>query len=360
MKHDPATIRGQILSALPPGFVIPRHNENSHWYEIDEASRKGFIRRFYEDGYTLPVKTPDEQHAKTSGIVMTNPVYPSVTAKLQVLKDEGLANFKMNRALEYIFAHFKEFNDENIMEHLGLAERVPADLFTEAGDIGTAVHDTRQAIFDEWIRTGKRPTNYPSFVPPEKEDVRVTSCLAALEKFVNDYNYRPVVCEMLVYSHQHKVAGTLDDLGLMRILMRPGRDEHGQIIECDHTNDSPTDGPQSCVIEDPNRNVERCIKCGAKWKTVLALVDLKTSNRFKDHYFFQVGMYFDMFRKLTGIKPEKLYIVKLSKEDRMYKLEEIKRPAKIASYARHVLKTNEGIDFIKEIRKDNQRVVVKL
>jgi hypothetical protein len=91
-------------------------------------------------------------------------------------------------------------------------------------------------------------------------------------------------------------------------------------------------------------------------------MDIKTSNQLKDHYFFQVSVYWRMFWKLMGakFKPEKCIIVQLSKENGNYKIEELKELAKLAQYSNHMIKTNEGIDFIKVLRKDNQRVVAPL
>lgn len=312
MRHDPAELRKKILTALPEGFVVAEHTESGHFYRVNDEK-------------------------------LGRPLYPSVTGKLQVLKDEGLANWKMNQALQYVFQRYKEFTDANIMEHLDAAERVPADIFEDAGDIGTIIHDARERIFSQWIETGVRPVDFTSYVPEDRQDIRAISALAALETFCIERSYVPVLTEMMVYSHKWKTAGTLDDLGLMRVDVRRGDPS------CEHD-----------VIMAPAQNFDRCVKCEAKWKWTFVLLDLKTSNRFKDHYFFQVAMYYDMLRAITGIKPERCYILKTSKEDRTYKLEELKRPAKIAQYANYLIKTHEGLDFIKSLRKDNQRNVITL
>lgn len=258
MRHDPSALRQRILTALPEGLVVAEHTEDGHFYRVNDG--KG------------------------------NPLYPSVTGKLQVLKDEGLANWKMGQALEYVFKHFKNFNDANIMEHLDSAERVPADLFHDAGDLGTIVHDAREAIYLKWIETGVRPVDFPSFVPDDRKDIRAESCLAALEKFCIENSYVPIATEMMVYSHKWETAGTLDDLGLMHVEMRKGDPS------CRHE-----------IFADMKRNIDRCGKCEAKWKWAFCLLDLKTSNRFKDHYFFQVSMYYAMLRALTGLRPDSRY-----------------------------------------------------
>ncbi len=308
MRYDPAQLRAHIYAAIPQGHVVSEHTDKEHFYRIGGG-----------------------------------PLYPSVTGKLQHLKDEGLVNFKMNRALEYIFAHFKEFTDANILEHIEMAEKMPADIFTDAGDVGTRIHDIREKIFADWIATGVRPASFAGFIPEHDPDVRVISAIAALEKFCTDKCYIPVVTELYVYSHALKTAGALDDLGLMREEVRAGDPA------CVHD-----------ILQEPVRNVDRCIKCDAKWKWLFVLLDLKTSNRFKDSYFFQVSMYYDMVRKLTGLKLDRSFILKLSKEDRSYKIEDLKRPAKLAQYAKHIVRTNEGLELIKVLRKDNQRKVMKI
>lgn len=313
MRHDPQALRERIAAALPVGLVVPEHDERGHWYRVfDDPNPLKGVR------------------------------YPSVTGKLQMLKDEGLANWKMNMALQYVFAHHTKFTEANIMEHIDRAERVSVDIFHDAGDVGTLIHNIREAIFREWMRAGVRPQSFESFITQDIKDIRAVSAIAALEKFVDDYSYIPVACELMVYSHKWQVAGMLDDLGLMRLPIRKGDPA------CDHANPFR------------HNNTERCIKCDGKWKWVLALVDLKTSNRFKPHYLFQVAMYWKMFHNLTGLRPEHAFILKVSKEDRTYQLQELKKPAKLAQYANHLIKVNEGLEFIKSIQKDNQRKVITI
>ncbi len=323
MRYNPQTLRDQILDALPEGFVMPEHSERGHWYRVN-----------------------DLDHG--------TPLYPSVTGKLQILKDEGLANWKMNKALEHVLQHWTEFNELNIFDHIEKASQISTDIFHDAGDIGTTIHSIRERIFDQWIATGVRPGDFQSFITDDIRDIRAVSAIAALEKFCIEHNYRPIITEFMVYSHKWQTAGQLDDIGLMNIEIRPGTPG------CDHLNNDVFGSRRSCIISDPDKNFDRCMRCGAKWKVVLVLLDLKTSNRFKDHYFFQVAMYYAMFRKLTGLKPDHAFILKVSKENRTYALEELKRPATIAAYANHVLKANDGLKFIKTLRKDNQKKVITI
>ena len=89
-------------------------------------------------------------------------------------------------------------------------------------------------------------------------------------------------------------------------------------------------------------------------------MDIKTSNQFKDHYFFQVALYYTMFYKLTGLRPKRAFILKLSKENGTYKLEDLKRPSTLSSYARSMIRTDTGIKYIRSLRKDNQKSVGEL
>ena len=279
IKLTPKQIRKKILELLPEDKVVSCHNEKGHFYSVDGG-----------------------------------PAYPSVTGKLQILKDESIINFKMNRAIDYIYQYWPKFTEVNVMEHLELASRASADIFEDAGDIGSEIHDYRAEYFDDWILTGKRPQNILSYIPSAQEDIRAISALRALKKFIDDYEYVPIASELKVYSHKLEVAGTLDDIGMIKI----------------------------------------------NGKKKLLLLDIKTSNQFKDHYFFQVALYYVMFYQLTGIRPDKVFILKLSKKDGTYQLEDLKRPSVLATYTKAMIRVNEGLEYIKSLRRDNQKNVIKL
>lgn len=317
MKYSADEIKKIISEAIPEGRVVTDHNEHGHFYKIvDDA---------HPDGIT----------------------YPSVTGKIQIIKDEGLINYKMNRALDYVFENFKFFDDSNVMEHLDKASRVSVDILEDAGDIGTEIHDAREEYFRQWIESGQRPADILSFLKPGNEDVRAVSALRALDRFIADYNYRPIATELLVYNHKIKVGGMLDDLGIITSEVRPGD------RKCQHEIVSA-------------RGIHHCVKCDYKAKDQFALMDIKSSNQFKDHYFFQVALYYWMFYELTkevrakGLRPERCFILKLSKTDGMYKIEDLYRPSTLASYARSMVRTHSGIAYIRSLRKDNQKTVLKL
>jgi len=278
---DAAGYRAAILERLPPGTVTTAHTENEHFYKV----------------------------------VPTGKTYPSVTGKLQILKDEGLMNYKRDRALDHVFANRERMADpSDALTVLTEAKDASMKILTDAGDIGTVIHECREAYFAEWIRSGARPPNARAFIPSSVRDYRAVSGMRAIEKFCVEREYEPIVSELYVYSEEWEIGGALDDIGLVR-----------------HEGEKK-----------------------------LCLMDLKTSNRFKDTYFFQVAMYWEMFRTLTGVVPEHVLILKVSKEDGTYKLEEITELPKLVEYTGHMLKTNEAVQFIKALRKDNQREVAKL
>ena len=311
MNYNAEQLRARIAISLPLGTVITEHKREGHFYRI---------------------KTPD-----VNGIAGN--VYPSVTGKIQIIKDEGLINYKKNRVIDYVFGHYKEFTDSNIMDHLERAERLPEDILADAGDIGTDIHEVRENIFRS-LMAGNHIEDFLSFVPPDKDDIRIKSAIRALSAFCKDYEYVPLATELFVYSHKLKVAGTLDDIGLITKVVRPGGEG------CEHE-----------YVNNLKRAEKTCLKCGQKKKTYLVLLDVKTSNRFKDHYFFQVALYYQMFCSLTGLKPEICFILKLSKENGTYQIEELRQVSKLAAYARSMVVTSNGIDFIRSVRKDNQKVV---
>lgn len=314
MKIIASDIVKRIGEVLSPDICIPEHTKDGHFYRI---------------------MTPDEKG-------VTGNVYSSVTTKLQIIKDESLINYKKNQVIQYVFRNYSKFTDANIMEHLSLAERVPEDILADASDIGTEIHDTREAIFKNWIETGIRPADFLSFIKPDQVDVRLKSATRALSKFCDDHSYVPVATELFVYSHKLKVAGTMDDLGLMRKIIRPGSQN------CDHS---------TVWLPKKSRDYGVCMKCDYRYTIELVLMDLKSSNAFKDHYFFQVALYYWMFKELTGIRPTRCFILKVSKIDGTYKLEDLYQPALLASYARSMVRTHNGIMHIKSLRKNNQKVV---
>ena len=301
-------IRQLIQSKIPEGSIIPRHTDEGHFYEV----------------------------------VSIGKTFKSVTGKLQILKDESLINYKMNRALDYIFSNYKNFTDENIMQHIDEASKVSGNILKDASSIGSQIHEYRQNYFNDWIKNNNKPENILKYIPEWNVDVRVVSGLRAIDKFIKDHDYIPIITEQLVWDEKYAVAGTLDDVGLIRNTKREGDSS------CSHE------------IFIDKKDIHRCLKCELKYKYDIILADVKSSNQYKDHYHIQVSLYYMMFKKLTGIRPKRCLILKVSKEDGSYKLEELRNIPRLVRYAVNMLKTNEALDYIRSIRKDNMKKVITI
>ncbi len=235
--------------------------------------------------------------------------YPSVTGRLQILKDPGLMNWKMNRALDHIAQQIKYdaaktpkywLEIEDIAALLEAAKMVPQLEFEGAGNIGTIVHNWREDWFSNVIDKGFELSNIPALAPGS--DPRVQSATRAIQKFVKECNYMPVACELFVADHTLETGGQVDDIGFV----------NGE----------------------------------------LALVDLKTSNiGDKESYYAQVALYLFMFQKLYRVRPKKLYILHASKTDGTYKLITIPDPPGTIKWAKKVVEVSKGLDLIKQSKK---------
>ncbi|MCK9370229.1 hypothetical protein M0R04_10015 [Candidatus Dojkabacteria bacterium] len=286
--------RNRINEAVPKGLVIPDHDKYGHHYLVPHINAR----------------------------------YESVNGRIHIFKEEGLGDWRMNKALQYIYSNWKRFTDNNILNEIQNAEQQSVVELTDAGDIGTDIHNYREQIFSIYLKTGIWIEKFESIIPENKYDIRAVSALGALQKFVQDYKYVPVVTELYVYSEQLKLAGALDDIGLITTVVRKGNPE------CEH---------------DVMGN--NCIKCDLKYKTELCLMDLKSSNQLKPIYWIQVALYYHMFLKLTGIKPKKIFILKLDKKNRTYTVEYMKEISKVVRIAKRILKLSDELDWLKEVRK---------
>lgn len=307
---DAAELKKMIRESLPEGLVIPRHNERGHFYEVPSLGE----------------------------------TYPSMTGKLQILKDPSLKNFAVNENNRYIFNHFKEFNDENVMDHLEKASTAAEVKRDTAGDFGTEMHEIRQKYFEDWISEGQKPIKpLMDYIPFEmSSDPRAISCVRALERFLIETLYQPIACELLLYDKRFKVGGTLDDIGLIHKIIRKGS------LTCDH----------DFIFE--SRRIT-CYKCGHRMagRPSLTILDLKTSNQLKDHYWLQVAGYSIMFKTLTRLKPQYLFILKLNKENGTYVLERIRYHSEIQRVVSNFFRLCHGLEKIQELRKDQGKRVGK-
>jgi len=295
MVQTVSQIKKKIESITP---VTPRHTESEHWYEV--AGHPALL--------------------------------PSVTTCLQSIKDASLRNYQVNRALDYMFENASDLSPQTIMTHLSVARGRADSIRDEAGDIGTAIHDVREAMF-----RGESVRNMPQMV-----DSRVVSGARALRKFLDDTGYVPIASEILVYEYnkhaKQGVAGAIDDIGLLPKVYEPGNPD------CEH--DYVTVDNEPIVGEK-----QTCIICGYKVRYRLVLMDLKTSNQFKDHYHAQVGLYAKMFQKLTGLRLSEVFILKASKEDGTYKIEQITDLPTAIQVGELAVKLHYSLGKLRESRK---------
>ena len=305
-------VRGLIDTALPPGSVVPRHTDEGHFYGVPNGG-----------------------------------VYPSVTGVISYVKDPSIQQFDMNEALRYVESHIHtameggEVDFMKVMDVLYEAKKAPKGVLMDAADIGTKIHDRREEYYQTWIDEGKRPpiTNFYDVV---KDDPRMCSAMRALSSFCDEQEYLPIRTEVMVYSDRYKLAGMLDDVGMVNTIIRKGEKD------CQHN--LWYEGFKT-----------RCDKCDHKRQWQFCLTDLKSSNQFKDTYYLQVALYHMMFVELVGIKPERSFILKTSKTDGRYHTEELTKMPQLVSGAKKIIAAAEAVGKVKELRsKSNAKKVISI
>lgn len=229
-------------------------------------------------------------------------VVDSVTTKM-IIDKPHLAKWSGRMAAEFVIQHRDQI-DTNAQEIIRLASLAHEDIRDSAGDIGTRAHDVVEKYVLDWLATAEKPQNALSYCDPF--DVpQVKSAVRAAERFFNEYQrIQPISSELLVGDEKLGVAGTLDLLAL----------EDGKV----------------CVV------------------------DWKTSNAVNDDYAIQVAVYGELFKRMTGIKVEKYYIVKLSKKDGTYEMHEVLEPHRALAAGKGVFKAYDWFqnkrDKLKKIR----------
>jgi len=281
-------ISQQIDEKLPAGRVVPQHTDAGHFYAIYDKA--------------------DGTHSA---------VYESVSKKINAVKDESIQNFSMNEALRTVEAGLGGIvvnGQIDLMKATDLlfkAKHSARDVMRNAGAIGTAIHDRREEYMQDWIdlNTIEQRPDINDYIRPD-DDPRLVAGMNGLEKFIIENRYVPIRTEVMVYSHTFKTAGMLDDIGIM---------------------------------------FKKNRKRGGNWRFVL--MDLKTSNQFKAHYWLQVAMYYLMFLENTGLKPDDSLILKVFKDRPVYKLEYLKKMPRLVAGVKNVFKVEELMKFIKLERK---------
>lgn len=235
--------------------------------------------------------------------------YESVTSKLQIVKDPGLMNWKMNKACDFILQNLFNQDFTNPEALIAAAKQVPTQEFEGAGDIGKAVHAWREIWFENWIRTGNSEID-PGLMSTKLdqliENVPWEPFKAATQGIINavkDLKAVPLACELSLADRELKVGGMLDDIWWVN---------------------------------------------GETW-----LIDLKTSNiGNKNSYYMQVAAYWYMFRKLYRLKVDKLFILHVSKTKfGEYELIELKHPKRYWEMAKSAFKLSDDLAELEELKK---------
>jgi hypothetical protein len=232
-------------------------------------------------------------------------VYPSVTGRLQILKDKSLDNWKLNRGLDFIRDNYQKMPLDDLLAQAKLA---PTKEFEGAGSVGTAVHAWREEKFSRLILDYDYPIS-PFFSSDGKGTIYpppVVSGIRAIQKFMKETNYLPIACEFFLADDKLNTGGTGDDFGLLN-------------------------GKQT-------------------------FLDLKTSNiGDKDSYFYQVAIYVLMFERLYKIRVQDAKILHVSKTDGTYKLIDIPDLRKRMKEAKQIIKVDE---FLRSLKQEKKKVPI--
>ena len=202
----------------------------------------------------------------------TGAEFLSVTTKLHIISNPIFQNWRMNRALEFIFDNHEEINKDNLTDWIKKAKEYPEQQFKAAGAFGTLTHSYIHLYFTQWMLDNRQPASILQFIDgtrgQREQDFRVWSALRSLEAWINKNTYIPLASEIIVWSERYHVAGTMDNVGI---------DKTGKV----------------------------------------GFPDWKTSNNFSDNYHCQLGAYYGAFYERTKIRGEWGKIVKLDKERAM-------------------------------------------
>ncbi len=242
---------------------------------------------------------------------VNNELYPSVSAEHRNIKDPSIRNFERNEVGRYISEHYQSFTPENIDEHVKLAVESPILVRDKAGSKGNFIHDCRQIYFQKWIDSNQlsKPKGSVEQIARDRTDIpeifknEVISGCAAIDTFIKEKKYIPIACEVYVFDLKTKIAGTLDDVGII----------NGEVI----------------------------------------LMDVKSSNQMKDIYTLQVMRYKQMFVKVFKTRIHKVLILKTGKQDRTYQLEWFSKEQERAGINtnKHLERFNHYWQAVQESRK---------
>jgi len=261
--------------------------------------------------------------------------YHSVTFYTSLIKDPSLANYKMNRAIQYFLDNWNKVTQYTLGFHSDQAKLAPEAEFTGAGDIGSFTHAWRQEHFQRWILSREISLTHEqidAWPLPTNVDPEVISGCRAIKRFLKETGAIPVACELPLVDDELGVGGTIDDL-----MVFP----------------NPVKVPVDFMVTGPVEPYQ------IHYKPYLGFVDLKTSNQGKKvSYAFQVrGFYQGMIRKTFHRIPKKTYILHTSKEDGTYKLIDLTAMDFLEKDAKYLVHCSRSWDKVTKEFKPKVKVI---
>lgn len=293
-------------------------------------------REMFKSGPVITTAHTDKGHFYVSP--NSPEPYHSVTYYTSFIKDPSLANWKMNRALEYVKKIYLEtapyeLSEEEFSKLMEQAKLAPEGEFKGAGDIGTQTHAWRQEWFEAIIESGAwqlTDADIDGYPLPLNADPEVISGCRAIKRFLKETGAMPLFTEMALVDDQLKVGGTLDDCFLMPNPIKV-----------------PTSDP---VLGEGYKTV---------YKPYVCFCDLKTSNQGrKPAYAYQVrGFYYRMFVKTFGFKPKKTIILHTSKLDGTYKIIDLTDMKFLIKDAADLVRLSRSWDSVTQAFKPKQIII---
>lgn len=321
MRRSVEDIKAILAEKVPEGRVIPEHTSDAH---------------FYRDTWS------------------EIPAYGSVTTKSSILDAPHLKKWAAKLAVENLVTNFDNVATAVMSKDDGQLELLKRqailahqDHLEDAGGVGTQVHNVVENYLNAWLSTGHQPDDIKTHVldylreasnfPEPVVDPRIHAGARSAEAFCRDYFVEPIASELLVVSHKHKYAGTLDALMMVGKVIQPGKEVT--------TLDGGSECPHTLMLISKSKLEYKCLHCEMKVKKYFALVDWKTSNSVdKPEYAMQVAAYWNALREMTGIQPQIALIVQLDKKHKKYTV--VKLADRVGAFRAftHVSKVYDWLD----------------
>lgn len=274
-------IQALLAEKLPEGLVVPEHTETAHFY----------------------------RHVPSGG------KFASVTTKTGILDSPNLKMWAASQAAQYIEQNLQALIDGSAVQRADIYKAATLyhnDQFKEAGDIGTKGHKVIEDYLLKWIETGIQPEDIATFIT--YTDHRIYAIARSAEKFCHDFYILPIASELRIASLKYRYAGTLDSLMMVARILKKG--------------DGSCSPQPKWITHDWMQTTSGkyiCRKCAEKIAYDFCIVDWKSSNSIdKPEYAMQVSAYRNALVELTGLRPQKMYVVRLDKAVAKYEVRIVK------------------------------------